>query len=64
MPFSCMQQNIQQIVSPQRVSSRRSIGGSSTLFSGLLTTFNGILLDTYCSYVVIQSSILLYYMLS
>jgi hypothetical protein len=38
-----MQQNIQQqVISPQRASLRRSVGGSSSLFSGFMMTFNGI----------------------
>jgi hypothetical protein len=49
MHFSCMQQNIQQnVILPQRVLARRSISGSNTLFNGILTTFNGILLNSYC----------------
>ncbi|CAF3552913.1 unnamed protein product [Rotaria sordida] len=35
MPFSCIQQNIrQQVISPQRIFIRRSVGGSNTLFNG------------------------------
>ncbi|CAF3384447.1 unnamed protein product [Rotaria sp. Silwood1] len=42
MPFSCMQQNIkQQFFSPQRTFIRRSVGGSSTLFNGIIMTYNG-----------------------
>ncbi len=54
MPFSCMQQNIeQQVISPYRVFHRRSIGGNSSLFSGIIMSFNGIL-DSYCSCFVIE----------
>ncbi|CAF3882877.1 unnamed protein product [Rotaria sp. Silwood2] len=42
MPFSCMQQHIQQqVISPQRTFIRRSVGGSSTLFNGIMMTYNG-----------------------
>jgi hypothetical protein len=49
------QTNQQQIISPQRVFPRRSTSGTNTLFSGIMMSFNGILLDTYCFSVVIQS---------
>ncbi|CAF3477049.1 unnamed protein product [Rotaria sordida] len=35
MPFSCIQQNMrQQVILPQRIFIRRSVGGSNTLFNG------------------------------
>ncbi|CAF1482564.1 unnamed protein product [Rotaria magnacalcarata] len=42
IPFSCTQQHMQQqVVSPQRVFIRRSVGGSSTSFNGTMMTYNG-----------------------
>ena len=49
MPFSCVQQNIEQhVISPQRVLVRRSVGGSSTLFSGFLMNLNGTWFSSSC----------------
>ena len=56
MHFSCMQQNIEQhVILPQRVFVRRSVGGSSTFFNGIMMTFNGILLNPYCSSVYLYN---------
>jgi hypothetical protein len=44
-----MQQNTQQqVISPQRTFSRRSVGGSSTLFGGFMMSLNGSFVNLYC----------------
>lgn len=59
MPFSCVQQNIEQhVILPQRVLVRRSVGGSSNLLSGFLMTLNGTWFSSssVCSSVTLRLS--------